>query len=141
MESFWTQQALMRSLYRRCLEPVCDKYRLTGFELEILLFLHHNPTLNTASQLVEIRQLSKSHVSVSLRSLEEKKYLTSAPAPNDRRVQLLTLTGKARHPLLDALQAQNRFRELMIEGFTEEEKQTLLNFTERMKENLYRFAK
>lgn len=41
-------------------------------EYDILMFLYNNPQYNTAADIVKIRKSTKSHVSTSLKFLEEK---------------------------------------------------------------------
>ena len=41
-------------------------------EYDILMFLHNNPQHNTAADIVKIRKSTKSHVSTSLKNLENK---------------------------------------------------------------------
>lgn len=62
-------------LYNSKLKPIADHYGLTSMEFSILLFLANNPEYDTATEIVTIRHLTKSHVSASVRSLEEKGLL------------------------------------------------------------------
>ena len=41
-------------------------------EYDIIMFLHNNPHHNTAAEIVRIRKSTKSHVSSSLKKLENK---------------------------------------------------------------------
>ena len=51
---------------------VCEKYQLRQMEYDILMFLYNNPQHNTAADIVRYRKSTKSHVSMSLKVLEEK---------------------------------------------------------------------
>lgn len=59
----------MEDLYGKMLAPVCERYGLTYMELTILLFLANNPRYDTATEIVKFRHLTKSHVSLTVRSL------------------------------------------------------------------------
>ena len=67
---------LSKELYQSILAPICTKYELTQAEMVTLLFIAANPTLNTATDVVKARRLTKSAVSMAVRSLEEKGYLS-----------------------------------------------------------------
>lgn len=65
-----------RDFYTGLIDPVCKKYGLTQMEFNILLFLANNPECDTAAQIIRKRAFTKSHVSMSVRSLEERGLLT-----------------------------------------------------------------
>ena len=50
-------------LYESMLRPICDKYRLAPIEATIISFLQNNSGRDTATDIVELRMLSKSNVS------------------------------------------------------------------------------
>ena len=59
-------------LYQDTVLPVCKKYGLTYMEFGVLMFLYNNPQYNTAAQIVSVRHIPKSHVSISVKSLMGK---------------------------------------------------------------------
>ena len=67
---FWDQHKTITSYYELLSSGICDRYGLTQMEYDILMFLHNNPQLNTAAEIVKVRKSTKSHVSTSLKSLE-----------------------------------------------------------------------
>ena len=69
---FWDQHKTITDYYELLAGRVCARYDLTHMEYDILMFLHSNPQHNTAADIVMIRKSTKSHVSVSLKSLERK---------------------------------------------------------------------
>ena len=71
--------------YAHVIEPVCKKHKLTHNELDILLFLHNNPDFDRASDIVTKRGIAKSHVSMSVTSLEKRGLILRETDPNDRR--------------------------------------------------------
>ena len=69
---FWDKHKTITSYYELLSGEVCDQYGLTQMEYDILMFLHDNPQYNTAAEIVKIRKSAKSHVSTSLKKLENK---------------------------------------------------------------------
>lgn len=84
-----------RDFYTGLIDPVCKKYGLTQMEFNILLFLANNPEFDTAAQITKKRAFTKSHVSMSVRSLEERGLLTGEYHGTDRRTIHLKLTDAA----------------------------------------------
>lgn len=64
---FWDQHKTITLYYETLTTSTCDKHNLKKMEYDILMFLHHNPEYNTASDIVRIRKSTKSHVSTALR--------------------------------------------------------------------------
>ena len=102
--------------YSKFQEPVCKQWNLTQKELDILLFLYNNPTYDRAVDIVNLRGITKSHVSMSVRSLEEKAFLLCSVHPKDRRTVLLELTDAGRHVAAQARQVQESFFQSLYEG-------------------------
>ena len=73
--------------YRSQLQQLVGEYELTPGEMAVLLFLHNNaPELDTASDIVRCRDLSKALVARSVESLRQKGYVTLSRDEHDRRV-------------------------------------------------------
>ncbi len=62
--------------------------------MDILLFLHNNPELCTASDICRYRALAKSNVSAAVERLRSRGVLTVSPAPGNRRQRLLGFTDE-----------------------------------------------
>ena len=102
--------------YSKFQEPVCKKWNLTQKELDILLFLYNNPTYDRAVDIVNLRGITKSHVSISVRSLEDKAFLLCAAHPTDRRTVRLELTEAGRQVAAQARQVQEAFFQALYNG-------------------------
>lgn len=70
----WENQRAVKRLFTKYILPVCEKYHLKNLELVILMFLHQNPKHDTASEIIEIKCLAKSQVSMTVSSLEKKVF-------------------------------------------------------------------
>ena len=61
-------------------EGAAAAYGLNQLEIDILLFLHNNPELCTASDICRYRALAKSNVSAAVERLRSRGVLTVSPA-------------------------------------------------------------
>lgn len=130
-----------RDFYTDLIEPVCRKYGLTQMEVNILLFLVNNPECDTAAQIVKKRAFTKSHVSMSVRSLEERGYLIGEYQGTDRRTIHLRLTAAAAPAVSDGKNAQKRAAEIICHGFSPEERRMLFQFMNRINSNISDYRK
>lgn len=123
-------------LYTKIVAPVCDTYGLTYMELTILLFLANNPQHDTATAIVKYRHLTKSHVSTSLHSLQEKQLLTGEYRDNNHRTIHLKLSPLSQPIIQDGRRAQQQFRDMLMDGFSADEKLLFNRFVDRMDCNI-----
>lgn len=119
--NIWEDQAVFKAVYTGMMEPVCVRYGLTGTELAIIMFLANNPQYDTATDIVEVRHIVKSHVSVSLRRIEKLGYIRRAFADGNRKTVHITLCEKADAVIEDGRRAQKRVMETLFAGISEEE--------------------
>ena len=127
------------NLYNKMVAPVCEKHGLTYMEFTVLLFLANNPEYDTASQIVACRHLTKSHVSISVRSLTERGLLTGSRDAGNRRAIHLHLTPAAAPLVEEGRQAQQKFYEVIHSGFSSEEKKLLEDMIFRIDANIDRY--
>ena len=111
---FWDQHKTITSCYELFTRKVCDRYQLTQMEYDILMFLHNNPKYNTAADIVKIRKSTKSHVSTSLKALENKGLIK-------KHIEIVIL-NKAESIIEDGMKAQKEFAKNALDGLTKEEK-------------------
>lgn len=90
-------------------------------ELDILLFLHNHPAHDTATDIIKIRQLTKSHVSSSIKTLEEQGYLEKFYQGSNGKTIHLKITDKAAEILAGGLKAQKTFSSLVFQNFNDEQ--------------------
>lgn len=127
-----------QSLYERTVMPVCRKFGLTYMEFTVLMFLANNPQHDTAAQIVKIRRLTKSHVSVSLKALQERGLVKGFYAPGNKKRLHLVMTEQAMPVVEAGVAAQKEFGDKLIRGFTPEEVAQLQFLTEKLHENMKR---
>lgn len=107
--------------YSRVMDPVCKQWDLTRNELDVMLFLANNPGYDRAADIVSRRGLAKSHVSLSVGSLETKGLLIRSCDPGDRRTIHLKLTEQAMEIARQGREAQVGFFSGIYAGLTSEE--------------------
>lgn len=125
-----------KKLYEKIGAPVCVEYGLTHVERDIMLFLANNPDYDTATQIVEVRMLAKSHVSTSIESLVKKGFLRREPDPHERRLIHLRIEPAAEPLIQAARQKQREFGEILYRGFSIEEACQLEALMDRVAANI-----
>ena len=118
----------IRSALKRCyvheMAEVLSRWQLTSMELDVLLFLGNNPDCDTASDMVQLRQLTKSHVSKAVERLTELGLVLQQRDEMNRRRIHLHLAEAAQPILREGRAAQKRFVEVLTRGLSDEDKAT-----------------
>lgn len=109
--------------YAQAMEPICTVWNLTKNELDVLLFLYNNPEFDRAADIVAHRGMAKSHVSLSVTSLQGKGLLLRREDPEDRRTVHLKLSEEARSIAEQGRQVQKQFFGRLFQGVSREELQ------------------
>ena len=125
-----------RKGYSRVMDPVCEQWNLTRNEMDVILFLYNNPAYDRASDVAARRGMAKSHVSLSVSSLEEKGLLTRRIDPADRRTVHLTLMGEAEDIAIQGRDAQKIFFGKIYKGLSEEEIAAWTRIAEKVSNNI-----
>ncbi len=128
--------ASVSELYDRRMAPVSSSFDLTATAFSILLFLANNPDYDTAREIVEKRHLTKSHVSVSLRALEEKGLIRKEHRNGDNRSSHLVLLTASDAMIREGQKAQAEFLSAVTAGFSAEELTVFRAYIGRMNENV-----
>ncbi len=139
--NLWEHQNIIKTFYGKCVEGVCEKHQITRMELDILLFLSNNPLFDTAADIVEVRCLSKSQVSVSIKLLEEKGYLKKKYTKENRKTAHLQVCDLAVPIILDGKAAQEQFVTTMFAGIPQKEMEVMKQCHQHILENIKRYQK
>ena len=124
---FWDKHKTITSYYELLSGRVCDRYGLTQMEYDILMFLHNNPQHNTAAEIVKVRKSTKSHVSISLKNLENKGLVERIQSETNKKHIEIALLDKAELIVEAGINAQKEFAQDVLSGLTEEEKRMCIN--------------
>ena len=122
--------------YARVMDPICKQWELTRNELDVLLFLANNPEYDRAADIVVNRGIAKSHVSLSVTTLEGRGLLLRQPDAEDRRTVHLKLTGDAWKIAEAGKKAQQTFFSRIHQGVSQEELEHWRTFTRKVGENI-----
>ena len=129
---FWENQKVISNFYTQCVKPVCEKYRLTKMEYDILMFLTNNPQYDTASDIIKIRMLTKSHVSSASKSLESKGLIQTSYKTGNKKTIHISILDEASPIIKDGKNAQELFGHKLFRGFSDEEFEKCKQLFQRM---------
>ena len=118
---FWDQHKTITYYYETLTRWVCNQYELTQMEYDILMFLYNNPQYNTAADIVKVRKSTKSHVSTSLKLLEDKGLVEKKPREGNKKHIEIILLDAAQEIVKAGLNVQENFINNIFRGLTEEE--------------------
>lgn len=133
---FLENLSAFKKRYDQALDPVAQRCGLTRMELDLLLFLHNNPSRNTAAEAVRLRRWAKSHVSAAARALQDRGLLAAGHPPGNRKVIRLTPMPAADGILRQGLEAQGRFFAALSRGVTPEERRIMGQLLDKIARNL-----
>ena len=125
------------NLYDKVSLPVRDKFGLTFMEFIVIMFLANNREYKKASDIVEVLGIAKSHVSMTILSLEERGLLDRTVDPCDKRSSILELKN-TEAIVEEGRKAQNRFMEILLDGLDEKELMDTKKSFEKIEENIMR---
>lgn len=117
---------------------VCEKYDLRQMEYDILMFLYNNPKYNTAADIVRIRKSTKSHVSTSLKVLEDRGFIERRVDKDNKKHVTIHLLQLANEVIEDGIWAQKEFAQDMFEGLSEEEIKVFMSVFQKVYDNAER---
>lgn len=95
VESMLKQFAVIRKAYGKYLYASIKDQNFSPSEIDILIFLFNNPSINTSKELVVCLAVSKSLVARSVDSLVQKGLLCMIEDKKDHRIQHLKITEQA----------------------------------------------
>ena len=99
------------------------------------MFLHNDPQHNTAAEIVKVRKSTKSHVSTSLKKLEDKGLVERIQSKDNKKHIEIVLLDKAELIVEAGINAQKQFAQNVLSGLTEEEKCMCINIFDKICNN------
>ena len=132
---FWDRHKTITEYYESLTSSICDKYDLTQMEYDILMFLYHNPQHNTAAEIVKIRKSTKSHVSTSLKDLENKGLIRKIQSEDNKKHIEIILLDKAELIIEAGHNAQKQFAQDVLSGLTKEERHMCIKVFDKICNN------
>ena len=107
--------------YAQLTKSICEKFSLTQMEYDILMFLHNHPQFNTAADIVRIRKATKSHVSTTLKTLEDNGLVRKIQSLDNKKRIEIELLEPAKKVIQEGLNVKTEFVNNLFQGLTEEE--------------------
>lgn len=126
----------MIKLHENMLREIGQAYDLSLTEAIIISFLHNNPGRDTAADIVELRMLQKSNVSLAVETLYQRGYLERNKDAADRRKIHLRLTDQADPVIADIDSQWAQFEEEMLFGISSQERDMYIQVNEKMQKNI-----
>ena len=121
VETMLKEFSVIRKVYAKTFTQLFGNEDLSPNEINILLFLSNNPSIDTSKQLVYFLDVSKGLICRSIDSLVKKGYVISEPDIKDRRIQRLKLSSNA-DPVIEQLSEVNRYIDtVVLEAVSKEE--------------------
>jgi len=105
-------------------------------QVRSLLFIARNEGISQL-ELAEYLRLDKSSVTSQLKILERNGYIVRKPSEEDARRLQLEITEKTKEILEPIRQVYSSWTEILLDGFSEEERSESLNYLERMRDNVH----
>jgi DNA-binding MarR family transcriptional regulator len=112
------------------------QYGLTTLQFTTMSVLNRHGAPLSTSQLARRALMTPQSMSEVIHALERKGFIKRNPHPNHRRTLPATLTAKGRRVLASCEAAVAEFEDLMLEGFTEEERAEFLEMVKAAVRNL-----
>ena len=138
---FWDKHKTITTCYELLSSKVCDEYGLTQMQYDILMFLYNNPQHNTAADIVKVRKSTKSHVSTSLKGLEDRGLIKRLQSAENKKHIEIILLEKAMPIIEDGIKAQKDFASNVLSGLTNEEKQICMSVFDKICQNADEYLK
>ena len=134
--NYFDAMASAQKSYGKLLEPICQEWKLTRTELNVMLFLYNNPAYDRAADIVSHRGIAKSHVSLSVANLEEKGLLRRRFSQQDRRTAHLELLEPGRAIAAEARERQAQYFAALYQGVSPEEFEIWKNIVLKIQNNI-----
>ena len=126
----------IKKVYEKMFYQVSEELELTQNEIDVLLFLHNNAPLNTASDIARYRAMSKSMISKSVDSLYKRGYLSYDIDELDNRCIHLKIEPVAMPIVKKLHEVQKQFFDILTSNISEEEYKVMETVLNKMYENI-----
>lgn len=134
-----THLKMIDHLVKRIGDEHLKQIDLTGSQADVIMLLAHEPDKMFRQRDIE-RALNYTNPTVTglLNRLEKKKFIIRRVDPDDSRARIIQLTDVALEIVQEIHSSIRKTEQMILEGFSEEEINTLAPFMERMAKNALR---
>lgn len=135
-ETYWRHLNLT---HKSCLDDLLSRSGLSNLGQPFLLVMlakNDDGTVPSQKDLAEWLHVTPATITVSLRSLERKGYVTKSSDTSDLRRKRITITDAGREAAAKVLEVYARLETAMYDGFTSDERAQAADYFKRMVDNL-----
>lgn len=136
LETLVKRCAAFRKVYARVCAPQLKQYQLSPSEVDILIFLSNNRTINTAKELCAFLGISKGLVARGIESLLLKEYVYIETDNSDRRIQHLFLTEEVQEVIQVLSKQRSEVEAQILKGIPQEHLDILVQTFDRINANI-----
>lgn len=133
---FFIYYRLGLNLYDKLSTPVRAKYGLSYMEFVVLMFLANNTEYTKASDIVEVLDIAKSHVSMTIKELEKKGLLGRRVKEDDRRSSILEIKDKAKNIIHEGRIVQKEYMDAVFRGMDEKDMADFRRIQKKLERNI-----
>ncbi len=130
-----TIRLTLKRLYAQEMSALMRSSGLTRMELDVLLFMANNPGYDTAAEIVQLRALTKSHVSRAVEHLTALGLIEQRRDDRNRRRVHLLLTPQATPIVNEGKALQQRFTDILTAGLSAEDQRALERIMRTVSQN------
>ena len=109
-------------------------YGIKGGQFEYFLFIYQNEGINQ-NQLAKIKNVGKASVTKAIKILEEQNFVYRAVDENDKRNYKLYASERGKKYVSSMLEQRKEMEQVIFDGFSKDEKDTLVELLSRMLKN------
>lgn len=133
---YWEFMSKLVNEYGTYRKIVMDTFQMPAIEVDVMLFLANNTQYDTAYDIVRTRHIPKSHVSLAVKGLMQRGYLTGIADDSGRKKIHLKIMPSAREMVEFGQNQQRLFIRSMFSDFTPEEESAYKSFCCRIMDNI-----
>ena len=128
----------LKKLIAKKVEPIIQECDLRPVELDILVFLHREKSIDTAKGIIQKKHLSKAHISKSIDNLRSKGFIQVNEDENDHRILHISLTEKSIEVVEKVIEIYTECKDIMQRGISPEELEIVKNVISKINQNINR---
>lgn len=128
-------QQLKKLMEREC-EELMKSSGLRNVELDILYFISHAGTKDTARDIFSERHISKAHISKSVDNLKQRGYIILAEDNEDHRCMHIRITSCGKPIIEEYNNIRRGVMESLFTGVSEEERECLKGVMKKFLSNI-----
>ena len=116
-------------------KPISKKYGLKSTELSLLVLIHLNKKLQTASDIEKFTEMKRGNISLLVECLSCRGYLLQEAVEGDRRRKRLVLTEKSNKILEECDAITQVYLNNIFKGIPKDELEICMKVFNKMNEN------